>query len=153
MTQEEFFTLAVNPPIREEKTIFEVSALNIEPLYVNMRKSFTRFPVMNQRIGYSDTISGAEKIIDNAISKAKESDSHESIYCFYICEYPMGLITPIDRYGFSKRLYDNTGRMLNQTLCSALERDRDTPYGRFHSRSPEKKLFSLRRHRWSIYPI
>lgn len=75
MTREEFIALATTSPKRDKKTIFEVKVIKIKSSHAGNRKSLTRYPVYEQRIGYSDNIEGAEKIIVDAISKADAKKS------------------------------------------------------------------------------
>ncbi len=145
MTREEFIALATTQPKRDEKTVFEVTVLNIDPA---RRKSFTRYPVTKERIGYSDNIEGAEKIIGDAISKAKskakkEHELHDAIYCFFVSEYPLRILASEDDYGFSKRLYDSSGILKSQTYCSAMASDRDTDCGCYKGRTPESAGFCV----------
>ncbi len=88
MTFEEFESLALNPPRREEETIFEVIEYNICPLSERKRCHYPRYDVYNSRIVFAHSLNGAETMMQNAIKRALEYE--EEIYCFHIKEYPLG---------------------------------------------------------------
>ena len=115
MTFEEFKEMALNPHKRDMYTIFQV----------------IEYDVRHFCVGYGKTLIEAENIMKVAIREAGMYDTE--IYCFHIKEYPIGeyLSFPWEGYGASWRLYDSTGRFLDKTYCSDLERDHDTPFGRY----------------------
>ncbi len=139
MTFEEFESMALNPPRREEETIFEVIEYGICPLPDKKRCRYPRFDVYNSRIGFAHTLQDAEALMHNAIERASEFD--EDIYCFHIKEYPLGenLRSIGPDLGISCRLYDGNGLLLDRTYCSYLDRDFGTEYGRFRGR-PENSM-------------
>ncbi len=139
MTFEEFESMALNPPRREEETIFEVIEYNICPLPERKRSHYPRYGVYNSRIGFAHSLNEAETMMQNAIKRALEYE--EEIYCFHIKEYPLGenLNCSFVDLGISCRLYDSNGAQLDRTYCSYLDRDFGTEYGRFRGR-PENSM-------------
>ncbi len=134
MTFEEFESLALNPPHRDEETIFEVIEYDINPLPERKRCHYPRFDVYKSRSCFAHTLQDAEALMQKAIERASEFD--EEIYCFHIKEFPVG--ENIHRIGvdlgISCRLYDGNGALLDRTYCSYLDRDFGTEYGRFRGR-------------------
>ncbi len=134
MTFAEFESLALNPPRREEETIFEVIEYDISTLPERKRCHYPRFDVDNIRIGFAHSLQEAEALMHDAIKGASEYE--KEIYCFHIKEYPLGEnlhCVGVD-LGISCRLYSGNGELLDQTYCSHLARDFDTDYGRFRGR-------------------
>lgn len=133
MTNDEFKKLALNPPKREESTIFEVVMLMICELPEHRKCHYPEFKVSRHRIGLSQTLSGAELIIQKAIANNKEDE----IYCFHVKEYPLDVMEVqwSHCYGVSWRLYDCKGKLLDKTWCSSMERDHDEPFGKFRGRT------------------
>lgn len=137
MTFEEFKELAMNPPKRDEETIFEVIEYDVKDLPERKRSHYPKFDVRHYRVGISHTLSEAEVLMHKAIERAKLYN--DEIYCFHIKEYPLGELLSVawDDYGESWRLYDSNGRFLDKTYCSALERNHRTEYGRYRGRPEE----------------
>lgn len=141
MTFEEFKELALNPPRRDEDTIFEVIEYDINDLPGKRRNHYPKFDVRHFRVGFCHTLDRAEAMIHNAIEEAKKYSSE--IYCFHIKEYSIDelLIPTWGDYGTSWRLYDSYGQFLDKTYCSALERDSHTIYGHYRGRPKESFRF------------
>lgn len=141
MTFEEFESLALNPPHREEETIFEVIEYDISPLPERIRCHYPRFDVFNIRIGFAHSLEKAEALMQNAIKRASEYENE--IYCFHIKEYPFeeNLHSIGVDLGISCRLYDGNGKLLDHTYCSDLDRDFHTKYGHFRGRPQEAIRF------------
>lgn len=148
MTYEQFKNLALNPPRRDEATIFEVTMIEIGTLPDHRRNHYSKFDVTSQRIGYSNTLSGAEKLVKKAIADAViEREAAErrldvynhDIYCFHVKEYPLDVVDENGcyNYGISWRLYDSEGNLLDHTWCSSMRRDFCTDFGRFRGRSED----------------
>lgn len=127
MTYEEFKRSALNPPRRDEATVFEVTMLEIDPLPDNRRNHYPKFPITDRRIGFSLSLSGAEELIRTAVSDAAKQ-GEEDIYCFHVKEYPVDAFDSMGcfNYGITWRLYDSTGKLMDHTWCSSMERDFDT---------------------------
>lgn len=144
MTFEEFKALALNPPKREEETIFEVVEYTVnEHLYQTKKKSkYPKFDLCHYTVGFCHTLEDAESLIKDALEDDKK-DSTEP-YCFYVKEYPVGkFIGHIwEEYAVSMRLYDSKGEMLDRTYCSGMQRDFRTLYGMFRGR--EKSAIRFR---------
>lgn len=136
MTFEEFKALALNPPQREEETIFEVVEYAVnEDLYQTKKKSkYPKFDLSHHTVGFCHSLDDAEVLIKDAIEDDKEYSTEP--YCFYVKEYPVGkFIGHVwEEYAVSMRLYDSTGCMLDRTYCSGMQRDFHTPYGVFRGR-------------------
>lgn len=88
MTFEEFRALALNPPRREEKSIFEVTMYEVKDLPERRRNHYPSFEVECSRIGFSHTIGDAERLIGETI-KAYDNNN-DDIYCFHVKEFPIG---------------------------------------------------------------
>lgn len=152
MTYEEFKQLALNPPRREEDTIFEVTMIEIDDLPEQRKNYYPKFPVSSTRIGFSNTLSGAEELVRTVVNNvAQENEVAENrydvyrrdIYCFHVKEYPLEVIDEVGchNYGISWRLYDSEGKLMDHTWCSSMERDFDTEYGKFRGRSEDSIRF------------
>lgn len=152
MTYDEFKNLALNPPQRDEDTIFEVTMIEIDALPEHRRNHYPKFGVTSLRIGFSGTLSGAEKLIKMAITNDnQEREAAENrldiytrdIYFFHIKEYPLDVIdeTGCHNYGVSWRLYDSQGNLMDHTWSSSMGRDFDTDFGRFRGRSDDSIRF------------
>lgn len=141
MTFEEFEELVLNPPGRDEETIFEVIEYDVKDLPERKRSHYPKFDVMHYRVGISHTLLEAEVLIRKAIERAKLYN--DEIYCYHIKEFPVGELLSVawDDYGESWRLYDSNGRFLDKTYCSALERNHRTEYGRYRGRPVESFRF------------
>lgn len=137
VTFEEFKELALNPPRRNEETLFEVIEYDIKDLPERKRSHYPKFDVRHYRVGISHTLPEAEVLIHKAIERAKLYN--DEIYCFHIKEYPIGELLDFlwEDYGESWRLYDSQGRLLDKTYCSSLECDHHTIYGRYRGRPEE----------------
>ncbi len=138
MTIEEFKHLALNPPMREEDTIFELWEYDVAPLPERRRNHYPKFDVRERRVGFGRTLDEAERLIKVAIAKEKEYDTE--IYCFHIREFPIGEYD-IANFGVSARLYDSQGKLLDKTYCSSLSRDWHSPFGSYRGRSEEALRF------------
>ena len=68
MTFEEFRALALNPPRREEKTVFDVTMYEVKDLPEGRRNHYPSFEVECLRIGFSHTIEDAEQFIVETIN-------------------------------------------------------------------------------------
>lgn len=152
MTYEDFKELALNPPRRNEDTVFEVTMRKIVPLPENRRNHYPKFPVTDRCIGFSSTLSGAERLVKIAVAKAEQErqetfnrfDVYESeIYCFHIKEYPLDTLDERGcyNYGVSWRLYDQNGDPIDHAWCSSMERDFGTKSGKFRGRPEESIRF------------
>lgn len=141
MTYEEFKALALNPPRRDEETIFEVIEYDVKDLPGRKRNHYPKFDVRHYRVGICHTLPEAEALMYEAIKRAEEYN--DEIYCFHIKEYPMGELLDFlwEDYGESWRLYDSQGRFLDKTYCSSLECDHRTIYGRYRGRPEESFRF------------
>ncbi|WP_300804642.1 hypothetical protein [uncultured Duncaniella sp.] len=136
MIFDEFKVLALNPPQREEETIFEVVEYAIdEHLCQTKKKSkYPKFDLRHYTVGFCHTLENAEALIMDAIEDDKKYCTEP--YCFYVKEYPVGkFIGHVwEEYAVSMRLYDSKGCMLDRTYCSGMQRDFRTPYGVFRGR-------------------
>lgn len=134
MTYEEFEALALNPPRRDEETIFQVVEYTVNGNLGRRKSLYPKFDLRHKTIGFCHSVVDAEKLIADAIKDDKKYKSDP--YCFYVKEYPVGayLGTIWEGYGVSMRLYDSEGHFLDRTYCSAMERDYHTPYGTFRGR-------------------
>lgn len=136
MTFDEFKAMALNPPQRDEETIFEVVEYTVnEHLYLTRKKQkYPTFDLSHSTVGFCHTLENAEDLIKDVI----DYDEKLSVepYCFYVKEYPVGkFIGHVwEEYAVSMRLYDSSGRMLDRTYCSGMQRDFRTPYGVFRGR-------------------
>lgn len=88
MNYEEFKALALNPPRRDEETIFEVIEYDVKDLPGRKRSHYPKFDVRHYRVGICHTLPEAEALMHEAIKRAEEYN--DEIYCFHIKEYPMG---------------------------------------------------------------
>lgn len=141
MTFEEFRAMAINPPRRDMETIFEVIEYDVKELAGRKRSHYPKFDVRHFCVGYGKSLTEAEKIMKEAIAYAGKYDTE--IYCFHIKEFPIGEYISFnwEGYGVSWRLYDSTGRFLDKTYCSDLERDHNTTFGRYRGRPEESFRF------------
>lgn len=141
MTFEEFNEMAINPPRRDVETIFEVIEYDVKDLEGRRRSHYPKFDVRHFCVGYGKSLTEAENIMKEAIAEADAYDTE--IYCFHIKESPIGEYISFnwEGYGVSWRLYDLDGRFLDKTYCSDLERDHDTPFGRYRGRPEESFRF------------
>ena len=142
MTFEEFKELALNPPKKNDETIFEVEGFTIDE---NQGRKpgqlYPKFHLEKYLIGFSHTIDDSEKLIFDFIDMMKKMISVP--YCFYVKEYPLNenLQYFSDGYALSMRLYDSKGNFLDKTYCSALIKDFRTEYGVFRGRESDKLRF------------
>lgn len=129
VTFEEFKELALNPPRRNEETLFEVIEYDVKDLPERKRRHYPKFDVRNYRVGIAHSLSEAEVLMHKAIERTKIYN--DEIYCFHIKEYPIRELLDFlwENYGESWRLYDSQGRLLDKTYCSSLECDHHTIYG------------------------
>lgn len=141
MKFEEFKQLALNPPVRDEKTIFEVIEYEVEDLEEEVLDHYPKFRVSDCRVGFGMTLSEAESVMRQAIAESEKSGTE--IYCFHIKEYPIGqpLISGFGGFGTSWRVYDSKGLLIDRTYCSDLERDWRNEFGRFRGRMEESCRF------------
>lgn len=143
MTYEDFKRLALNPPRCDEDTVFEVTMREIAPLPDRRRNHYPKFQVADRRIGFSLSLSGAEELIRTAVSDAVKQGEEDDIYCFHVKEYPVDAFDPMGcyNYGVAWRLYDNTGKLMDHTWCSSMERDFDAEFGKFRGRPDDSIRF------------
>lgn len=71
MTYEEFKALALNPPRRDEETMFEVIEYDVKDLPGRKRSHYPKFDVGHYRVGISHSLSEAEVLMHKAIERAK----------------------------------------------------------------------------------
>ncbi len=138
MDFEKFKELALNPPRREEETIFEVTEYDVDSLPEHRRQPYPKFDVSESRVGFARSLQEAETLIRKAIDQAKEYETE--IYCFHVREFPIGEILN-GYFGVSARLYDSNGSCIDQTYCSDLMRDHGTEYGHFRGRVEAAQRF------------
>ncbi len=141
MTYKEFKSLALNPPRRDEETIFQVIGYTVNQNLGRRKSLYPEFDLRHRTVGFCHSVAEAEKLIADAIADDRKYQSEP--YCFYVKEYPIGkyLGTIWEGYGVSMRLYDSEGRFLDKTYCSAMDRDHRTPYGIFRGRPAESIRF------------
>lgn len=143
MTYEDFKRLALNPPRRDEDTVFEITIMEIASLPEHRRNYYPKFPVTERRIGFSLSLSEAEELIRTAVSVAAKQGDEDDIYCFHVKEYPVDVFDNMGcyNYGIMWRLYDNTGNLMDHTWCSSMDRDFHTEFGKFRGRPDESIRF------------
>lgn len=141
VTFEEFKELALNPPRRNEETLFEVIEYDVKDLPERKRSHYPKFDVRNYRVGIAHSLSEAEVLMHKAIERTKIYN--DEIYCFHIKEYPVGELMSFhwSDHGVSWKLYDSKGQLLDKTYCSDLERDHGTKYGHYRGRPKESLRF------------
>lgn len=141
MKFEEFKGMALNPPIRNEKTIFELIEYDVENLPEDVSDRYPTFRLDHFRVGFGMTISEVESVMKQVIAESEKAGNE--IYCFHIKGYPIGepLASGFGGYGTSWRLYDSKGNLLDRTYCSDLERDWRNEFGRFRGRMEESFRF------------
>ena len=142
MTYEEFKALALNPPRRDEETIFQVVEYTVNENLGRRKSLYPEFDLRHKTVGFCHSVAEAEKLIEDAIADDRKYKSDP--YCFYVKEYPVGIFlgTTWEGYGVSMRLYDSGGHFLDQTYCSAMNRDHRTPYGTFRGRPDDAIRFN-----------
>lgn len=143
MTFEEFRALALNPPQRDEETIFEVVEYTInENYYLSDKKpKYPKFDLSHYTVGFCLSLEEAEALILDGIENDRKCSAEP--YCFYVKEYPLGkFIGHVwEEYAVSMRLYDSTGHMIDRTYCSGMQRDFRTSYGVFRGREKSAMRF------------
>ena len=141
MSLEEFRELALNSPLRDMETIFQIIEYDVNDLSGRRRNHYPKFDVRHFCVGYGKTLTEAEDIMKRAIKEAGKYDTE--IYCFHIKEFPIGEYMSFnwEGYGVSWRLYDSAGRFLDRTYCSDLEMDHGTPFGQYRGRPKESFRF------------
>ena len=85
MTFEEYKVLALNPPRRNEGTIFEIIEYDVKNLPERKRSYYPKFDARHYRVGLSHTLPEAESLMCEAIEQAGKYN--DEIYCFHIKEY------------------------------------------------------------------
>lgn len=142
MTFEEFKALALDPPRRDEETIFQVVEYTINENLGRRKSLYPEFDLRHKTVGFCHSVAEAEKLIEEAIADDRKYKSDP--YCFYVKEYPINVYlgTIWEGYGVSMRLYDSKGRFLDRTYCSAMDCDRRTPYGTFRGRPADAIRFN-----------
>ncbi len=143
MTYEDFKRMALNPPRHNEDTIFEITRREIAWSWERRRIRYPKFPVTEFRIGFSHSLTGAEELIGKAVSDAAKRGNADDIYCFHVKEYPVDMFDWMGcyNYGVAWRLYDRTGKLLDHSWCSSMERDFNTEFGKFRGRPDESIRF------------
>lgn len=126
---EEFEYLALNPPKRPGKSIFQLEAI-MYLQYSNserLRARYPKFKIKRREMGYFSTLAKAEAGIAQLIEEAAEP-----YRAFKVYELPVDHVCRC--YNLSdirQYLYDEKGNMLEHTHCSAVLEDHDTKYGVF----------------------
>ena len=141
MTFDEFESMALEPPRRDEETVFEVTEYDWDIPRNDNETEYPKLDISSFRVGFGRTLEEAEKLMNQAMEKAEENNN--CVYCFHIKEFPVGSVinaSPFD-LGISTRLYNEWGILLDRTYCSALDRDWNTEYGCFRGRGPEQRRF------------
>lgn len=116
MTFEEFKALALNPPRRDEKTIFQVVEYTVNENLGRRKSLYPEFDLRHKSVGFCHSVIEAERLIADAIADDRKYKSEP--YCFYVKEYPVGVClgTIWEGYGVSMRLYDSEGHFLDKDL-------------------------------------
>lgn len=143
MNFQEFKSSALNPPKRNEETIFCTVGYLIKDNLGRKRSLYPEFELSSQIIGFAHTLSQAEELIAKDLDRLKRSK--ENHYCFYVKEYPIGVNfgTMSEDYAISNCLYDSKGKLLDRTYCSGLVRDFRTEYGIFRGRTRDNIRFKI----------
>ena len=95
-----------------ERHIFEVSVV----LYQNYRRRYPTFGAREWVIGYSKSLKGAEKLMNDEIFR----NDTKSMYCFYIREkcIEKNLHHTLGNGRLSERVYDINGHLLDKRMIS-----------------------------------
>ncbi len=132
-TYEEFMELSKNPPVWEGETLYELSVVSIE-LY---RRRYPRYDVCTLSRGFFNTREEAEQAMRQ--HKEEKDKYGNETYCYYLHEYPCSrMINVAD--SVSCRVYDASGQLIEQTLCSNMCHLHDAS-NEFFGRTEEKLRF------------
>ncbi|MCD8209142.1 MAG: hypothetical protein LUD72_14480 [Bacteroidales bacterium] len=132
-TYEEFMGLSKKPPVWKGKTLYELSVVSIE-LY---RRRYPRYDVGTLSQGFFNTREEAEQAMRQH-KEEKDKYAYET-YCYYLHEYPCSRIINIAD-SVSCRVYDASGQLVEQTLCSNM-RHLDDSSNEFFGRTENKLRF------------
>ncbi len=155
MTFEEFKQLAVNPPTKDEPTIFRIKTYSIDIASIQQRleekKSWSEdkdsntdlglvyypsFPVKRQSEHYSQTLADAEQIM----KRVAQIYAGFGLYCFCVDELPFKEDTSFQGY-VSRRIYNDKAELVEQSRCSSIGYADRLPYMHYRGRTPEMIRF------------
>ena len=161
MTFEEFKQLAIEPPRKQEKTIFRITVVTIDTWSLDFsdlnkiteedyeaiqalsdeerearRMYYPSFSVEDVcRKAYADTLEDAEQMVQRIATEVQD------VYCIYVTEYPLNeLLCWVGNY-VTERVYGPDGKKIDERLfCDSFTDARDA-FRHYRGRLPEQIRF------------
>lgn len=133
MTFEEFKVFALNPQYPDEKVIYRMDLHYVE----NKGTSETEFSVSKRRSFLYPDFKAVEFMLKRFITKEM---FNKNLYAVYVFELPFNKDIENDLYR-KLWVYDNTGQLISQSVCSALIEDLNISCSKFRGRSAEQISF------------
>lgn len=157
MTFEEFQRLALNPPRKDEPTLFRVRIYLVNTrsideasgIDIDEKESLTAEEIEQRRVYYptfnlnhyqeyfAQDLAQAETLVKE--QAAEQAEQGDVVYCFVVDELPFGI--NVFREYVSSRIYDASGKLLDQShYCTNYDIEHDD-YCHFRGRTEEQLRF------------
>lgn len=130
MTFEEFKVFALNPQYPDDKVIYRLDLYYIG----NKGSSETEFSVSKRRSFLYPDFKAVEFMLKRFVTKEM---FNKNLYAIYVFELPFNKDIENDLYR-KLWVYDNTGQLISQSVCSALIEDLNISCSKFRCRSAEQ---------------
>ena len=157
MTFDEFKLLAENPPRKDEPTIFRIKIYMVDMWNVDKLSGITdedsetlsaeeleqrrlyypSFQLDHYLEYYAQDLASAESIVSEQAAALTKQNA--VVYCCVVDELPFGENAMRDYV--SSRLYDATGKLVEQSLCSTYSNEERDDYRHFRGRTDEQLRF------------
>ncbi len=134
LTYEKFMELSKNPPQWEGETLFKLTIITIDRW---QRRRYPKYGVCEYSHSFYHTREEAEQFMRQNTTGKDEFGSR--IFCYYLHEYPYATILNVHKDYLSCRVYDEYGRMIEQSLCADIGFDNKCRM--FFGRPAEKVRF------------
>lgn len=137
MTYEEFKALAMNPAQYAGQSIFRVDTFCYYDEWVEAEEPSS---MMLKHSSFHLSLKDAESALSGI--KSDVTSDKSKIYCHFIYELPVGVDMRLDRY-VSVRVYDDSGNLTEQSVCSHNPYQDDPNTDIFRGRSQEMTTHKL----------
>lgn len=115
MTYKEFNCIALASRSTDSPAIFLMEIVTIKDLQGKKRQHYPKYKICTYLEAFTNTLDEAEELMMADISK-RNGKEDEQVFCYYVTEKPLGKVLYKRDY-ISKRMYDDTGTLLEKSCC------------------------------------
>lgn len=115
MTYKEFNCFALASQSTVSPAIFLMEIVAIKDLQGKKRQHYPKYKICTYLEAFTNTLDEAEELMMADVSK-RNGKEDEQVFCYYVTEKLLGKVLYKRDY-ISKRMYDDTGTLLEKSYC------------------------------------